>query len=402
MSTIAENIAKVAARIREAAQAAGRDPATVGLLAVSKTKPAAAVREAHAAGLRDFGENYLQEALGKQAELADLPLNWHFIGPIQSNKTRPIAEHFQWVHSVDRLKIAQRLSEQRPAGLPPLNVCLQVNVSGEASKSGCAPEDLPALAEAVKQLPNLRLRGLMAIPEPTAERAAQHAAFARLRELLLDLNLGLDTLSMGMSDDLEAAIGEGATWVRIGTALFGARDYSAPAVKESPMSTPRIAFIGAGNMAASLIGGLRAQGVPAAQIRASDPGAEQRAKIAGEFAIDVVESNAEAVADADVVVLSVKPQAMKSVCQALAPALKPEQLIVSIAAGIPCASLEAWLGQPRPVVRCMPNTPALLRRAPAGCTPTRRSAPRNASRPGSCCPRWASPCGWTTKRRSTR
>ena len=229
MSTIAENIAKVAARIREAAQAAGRDPATVGLLAVSKTKPAAAVREAHAAGLRDFGENYLQEALGKQAELADLPLNWHFIGPIQSNKTRPIAEHFQWVHSVDRLKIAQRLSEQRPAGLPPLNVCLQVNVSGEASKSGCAPEDLPALAEAVKQLPNLRLRGLMAIPEPTAELAAQHAAFARLRELLLDLNLGLDTLSMGMSDDLEAAIGEGATWVRIGTALFGARDYGAPA-----------------------------------------------------------------------------------------------------------------------------------------------------------------------------
>ncbi|HBO1684974.1 TPA: YggS family pyridoxal phosphate-dependent enzyme [Pseudomonas aeruginosa] len=229
MSTIAENIAKVAARIREAAQAAGRDPATVGLLAVSKAKPAAAVREAHAAGLRDFGENYLQEALGKQAELADLPLNWHFIGPIQSNKTRPIAEHFQWVHSVDRLKIAQRLSEQRPAGLPPLNVCLQVNVSGEASKSGCAPEDLPALAEAVKQLPNLRLRGLMAIPDPTAERAAQHAAFARLRELLLDLNLGLDTLSMGMSDDLEAAIGEGATWVRIGTALFGARDYGAPA-----------------------------------------------------------------------------------------------------------------------------------------------------------------------------
>ncbi len=141
-------------------------------------------------------------------------MNWHFIGPIQSNKTRPIAEHFQWVHSVDRLKIAQRLSEQRPAGLPPLNVCLQVNVSGEASKSGCAPEDLPALAEAVKQLPNLRLRGLMAIPEPTAERAAQRAAFARLRELLLDLNLGLDTLSMGMSDDLEAAIGEGATWVR--------------------------------------------------------------------------------------------------------------------------------------------------------------------------------------------
>ncbi len=197
----------------------------------------------------------------------------------------------------------------------------------------------------------------MAIPEPTAERAAQHVAFARLRELLLDLNLGLDTLSMGMSDDLEAAIGEGATWVRIGTALFGApRLRRAGFLKESPMSTPRIAFIGAGNMAASLIGGLRAQGVPAARDPRQRPGAEQRAKIAGEFAIDVVESNAEAVADADVVVLSVKPQAMKAVCQALAPALKPEQLIVSIAAGIPCASLEAWLGQPRPVVRCMPNT----------------------------------------------
>ena len=227
MSTIAENIAKVAARIREAAQAAGRDPATVGLLAVSKT-PAAAVREAHAAGLRDFGENYLQEALGKQAELADLPLNWHFIGPIQSNKTRPIAEHFQWVHSVDRLKIAQRLSE-RPAGLPPLNVCRRSTSAAKPASPAAPPRTCRPLAEAVKQLPNLRLRGLMAIPEPTAERAAQHAAFARLRELLLDLNLGLDTLSMGMSDDLEAAIGEGATWVRIGTALFGARDYGAPA-----------------------------------------------------------------------------------------------------------------------------------------------------------------------------
>ncbi len=228
MSTIAKNIAKVRTRIREAAQACGRDPETVGLLAVSKTKPAAAVREAHACGQRDFGENYLQEALNKQAELSDLALTWHFIGPIQSNKTRPIAEHFAWVHSVDRLKIAQRLSEQRPAHLPPLNICLQVNVSGEASKSGCAPEELPALALAVSQLPNLRLRGLMTIPEPTRDVAQQHAACARLRQLRDDLNLGLDVLSMGMSDDLEAAIAEGATWVRIGTALFGARDYGAP------------------------------------------------------------------------------------------------------------------------------------------------------------------------------
>lgn len=228
MSTIAKNIAKVRTRIREAAQACGRDPESVGLLAVSKTKPAAAVREAHACGQRDFGENYLQEALNKQAELSDLALTWHFIGPIQSNKTRPIAEHFAWVHSVDRLKIAQRLSEQRPAQLPPLNICLQVNVSGEASKSGCAPEELAPLALAVSQLPNLRLRGLMTIPEPTRDVAQQHAACARLRQLRDDLNLELDVLSMGMSDDLEAAIAEGATWVRIGTALFGARDYGAP------------------------------------------------------------------------------------------------------------------------------------------------------------------------------
>lgn len=227
MSTIAENIAKVRVRIREAEQAKNRTPDSVQLLAVSKTKPAAAIREAFACGLADFGENYLQEALLKQTELADLPLTWHFIGPIQSNKTRPIAEHFDWVHSVDRLKVAQRLSEQRPANLPPLNVLLQVNVSGEDSKSGCSPAELPALAQAVAQLPHLKLRGLMAIPEPTEDIAAQHAAFARLRELMQALNLGLDTLSMGMSHDLEAAIGEGATWVRIGTALFGARDYGA-------------------------------------------------------------------------------------------------------------------------------------------------------------------------------
>ncbi|WAC46527.1 YggS family pyridoxal phosphate-dependent enzyme [Pseudomonas sp. SL4(2022)] len=224
MSTIAENIAKVGARIREAAQASQRDYAAVGLLAVSKTKPAAAIREAFAAGVPDFGENYLQEALEKQTELSDLPLTWHFIGPIQSNKTKPIAEHFAWVHSVDRLKIAQRLSDQRPIGMPPLNICLQVNVSGEASKSGCHPDELTALAHAVTQLPNLRLRGLMTIPEPTDDPSEQRAAFARLRELQHDLNLGLDSLSMGMSHDLEAAIAEGATWVRIGTALFGARD----------------------------------------------------------------------------------------------------------------------------------------------------------------------------------
>ena len=226
MSTIETMIAKVRARIREAAQACGRDPEQVRLLAVSKTHPAAAIRAAYACGQVDFGENYLQEALAKQQELADLPLRWHFIGPIQSNKTRAIATHFDWVHSVDRLKIAQRLAEQRPEELPPLNICLQVNISGEASKSGCAPEELPALAEAAAQLPRLKLRGLMAIPEPTDDVAAQRAAFARLRELQAGLPYELDTLSMGMSHDLESAIAEGATWVRIGTAVFGARDYS--------------------------------------------------------------------------------------------------------------------------------------------------------------------------------
>lgn len=225
MSTIADNVLRVSARIDAAAHAVQRDPASIGLLAVSKTKPAEAVREAFAAGISEFGENYLQEALGKQEQLTDLPLTWHFIGPIQSNKTRAIAEHFAWVHSVDRLKIAQRLSEQRSADLPPLNICIQVNVSGEASKSGCAPADLPALATAIAALPRLTLRGLMAIPEPTEDRAQQDAAFATVRTLQESLNLPLDTLSMGMSHDLESAVAQGATWVRIGTALFGARDY---------------------------------------------------------------------------------------------------------------------------------------------------------------------------------
>src|SRR5476649_2124274 len=182
MSTIADNISTLGERINAAARAVQRDENSIHLLAVSKTKPAQAVREAYAAGMHDFGENYLQEALGKQAQLTDLPLSWHFIGPIQSNKTRAIAENFAWVHSVDRLKIAQRLSEQRPAGLPPLNICIQVNVSGEASKSGCTPDDLPALAAAINGLPNLKLRGLMAIPEPTedcdAERCICHRAHA--------------------------------------------------------------------------------------------------------------------------------------------------------------------------------------------------------------------------------
>ncbi|WP_459625559.1 YggS family pyridoxal phosphate-dependent enzyme, partial [Burkholderia sp. 3C] len=190
-------------------------------------------RDAHAAGQRAFGENYVQESLDKIAALAALrdTLEWHFIGPLQSNKTRPVAEQFDWVHSVDRLKIAQRLAEQRPAHLPPLNVCVQVNVSGEASKSGVEPAEAAALARAVAALPSLRLRGLMAIPEPAGDLDTQRAPHRRLRELFDTLNAGglaLDTLSMGMSADLEAAVLEGATLVRVGTAIFGARDYSTP------------------------------------------------------------------------------------------------------------------------------------------------------------------------------
>ena len=198
------------------------------LLAVSKTCPGVSVRAAVAAGQRDFGENYVQEALAKIAELGDLraDLRWHLIGPLQSNKAREVAAHFDWVHSIDRMKLAQRLSDLRPADLPPLQVCLQVNISGEASKSGVAPEEALALAHAVATLPRLKLRGLMAIPEPADDLAAQRAPYRTLRRLFEAMNaegLALDTLSIGMSADLEAAIAEGATWVRIGTAIFGSR-----------------------------------------------------------------------------------------------------------------------------------------------------------------------------------
>ena len=228
MTTISANLQAVRARIAAAAELAGRAVDEVRLLAVSKTFPPQRVREAAAAGQRDFGENYVQEALGKIGALGDLGLEWHFIGPLQSNKTRPVAEHFEWVHGIERLKIAERLSAARGAERPPLQVCLQVNVSGEASKSGVSPGDTAALARALAALPNLRLRGLMAIPEPTGDMALARRRFAALRELRDALNregLALDTLSMGMSHDLEAAILEGATIVRVGTAIFGERHY---------------------------------------------------------------------------------------------------------------------------------------------------------------------------------
>jgi pyridoxal phosphate enzyme (YggS family) len=228
MTGIASNLQDTRARIAAACAAAGRPVPDVTLLAVSKTFGPEDVREAHAAGQRAFGENYVQEALDKIAALADLraQLEWHLIGPLQSNKTRVVAETFDWVHAVDRLKIAERLSAQRPAHLPPLQVCLQVNVSGEASKSGVAPGEVAALAAQVAALPRLRLRGLMSIPEPAADFEAQRAPHRELRALLQALcrqGLQLDTLSMGMSADLEAAVAEGATLVRIGTAIFGGR-----------------------------------------------------------------------------------------------------------------------------------------------------------------------------------
>jgi hypothetical protein len=234
MSTITENLHHVHRRIAAACTAAQRPVQSVTLLAVSKTFGADAVREAHAAGQRAFGENYVQEALDKIQALGALrsQLEWHLIGPLQSNKTRAVAEAFDWVQSVDRLKIAERLSAQRPAALPPLQVCLQVNVSGEASKSGVAPAEAPALARAVAALPGLRLRGLMAIPEPVDDPQAQHRPhreLAALLQRLRDDGLALDTLSMGMSADLEAAVAEGATMLRIGSAIFGARVHPASA-----------------------------------------------------------------------------------------------------------------------------------------------------------------------------
>ena len=212
----------------------------ISLVAVSKTQPAAVIRTAFAAGQKLFGENYVQEAIEKQGELADLDIEWHFIGPIQSNKTQQIAQHFNWVHGIDRLKIAQRLNDARDAGMPPLQVCIQVNISGEHSKSGILPAQVAELAKAVQALPRLRLRGLMAIPAPSADPAFLHGQFADVREIYQRLNdqgFALDTLSMGMSDDFAIAIAEGATIVRIGSAIFGAR--SKPATGSTPPDQPQ-------------------------------------------------------------------------------------------------------------------------------------------------------------------
>ena len=231
MSSIANNIATTLDRIRDAEQLAKRDHGSVTLLAVSKTKPVELMRAAYDAGQRHFGENYLQDALPKMEQLAELDICWHFIGPLQSNKSRAVAEQFDWFHSLDRLKIAQRLSDQRPVDKAPLNVCIQVNISAEESKSGVMPEQVAELAEQIQLLPGLQLRGLMAIPSASLDASGQAQAFARMRQLLEQLQasaqlngLQLDTLSMGMSADLDVAVAQGSTMVRIGTAIFGARD----------------------------------------------------------------------------------------------------------------------------------------------------------------------------------
>lgn len=229
MTTISANLQAVLARISEAARNCGRSPEEIGLLAVSKTWPASCVEEAARAGQKAFGENYVLEGVDKVRNAARPDLEWHFIGPLQSNKTRPVAEAFQWVHSVDRIKIAERLSQQRPDHLPPLQVCLQVNISNEDTKSGIPVEEVATLARQVTHLPRLRLRGLMTIPAPSSDLEMQRLPFRRLRELFEQLNregLALDTLSMGMSNDIEAAIAEGATLVRVGTAIFGERNGS--------------------------------------------------------------------------------------------------------------------------------------------------------------------------------
>ena len=282
-------------------------------------------------------------------------LEWHLIGPVQSNKTRAAAERFDWVQSVDRAKIARRLSEQRPANLAPLNVLIEVNLSGETSKSGVSAEDAAELARAVAGLPRLRLRGLMAIPAPSRDQAVRRARFRAVRELFERLRaqgLALDTLSMGMSDDMEAAIAEGATMVRIGSAIFGAR----AKVRERGM---KIAFLGGGNMAGALIGGLLAQGFDAGAISVVEVSAAARDNLAAQHNVRVSTAPDAATLESDTLVLAVKPQDMHAALASFGGAIGAK-LVISIAAGLRLADLSRWLGGHRRLVRCMPNTPALI------------------------------------------
>ena len=344
-------------RIVDATRAAGRAAGSVRLLAVSKTFSAADVRAVHGLGQRAFGENYVQEAIDKRTILADLPdLEWHLIGPLQANKARAAAAAFDWVETIDRPRIADRLSAARAAQRPPLNVLVQVNVSGEATKSGVDPAAALELARYVATLPNLRLRGIMGIPEPTANAERLREQFRALRacfDACRAAGLAVDTLSMGMSADLELAIAEGATEVRLGTAIFGARRGG---------GNLKVTFVGGGNMASAIIGGLISRGAAAADLRVVEPLDAQRERLAARFPGLGLHAAATAAAidGADLVVLAVKPQQMRDAARQLAPSVDSVALVLTIAAGVRCADLARWLGGYRRIVRAMPNTPALI------------------------------------------
>ena len=356
MIGVTEKLAKTNALLSDLCARYGRARESVALVAVSKKQPAEAIRAVAQTGHRDIGENYVAEGIDKQRALGDIDgLRWHFIGQLQANKTRAVAEHFDVVHTVARLKIAERLSAQRPHYAPPLEVLIQVNIDDEASKGGVSPDELAVLADAVATLPRLSLSGLMCLPRPSSGLDAQRAPFRRLATLAADLrrrfDLPLAQLSMGMSGDLEAAIAEGATAVRVGTAIFG----PSPCMSAEPI----IAFVGGGNMAVALISGMLARDETLG-IVVAEPAEQQRERLAGRFpGIALTDNNVAAVTAAKLVFLATKPDVLPTVCTELQDAaLTLDRTFVSIAAGVRLANLARWLGPARALLRAMPNQPA--------------------------------------------
>lgn len=370
MNTFYDSLQAIHARIAQAKAQVGRND-TVQLCAVSKAQSAEKIRLAYEAGQTIFGENYVQEAIAKQAELQDCDIEWHFIGPIQSNKTQLIAQHFDWVHSVDRVKVAERLANARPDGMPPINICIQINSSEEASKSGASSDEMFELAKAISALPPLKLRGVMAIPAPTQNKALQHQQFKQVHKAFTALQqagFAVDTLSIGMSDDFEAAIAEGATIVRIGSAIFGARQttkYSSESIWTMQGNAPfKLGFVGGGNMASAMIVGLKQQQFDPQSILVIELDADKRLSLENTFGVKTSDQLTD-VASNDVIILAVKPQQLKTLASSLAPLLK-QQLIISIAAGIRIEDLSRWLGNYTSVVRAMPNTPAQIQAGVTG------------------------------------
>ncbi len=353
--TIAANVRRIRRRMDEAARRSGRDPASVHLVAVSKTHPSTLIREAAAAGCGEFGENYLQEALDKISELAALDATWHFIGAIQANKTRPIAEHFQWVHTVSRTRIAERLSRQCPAGKT-LDVTIQVNVDADPAKAGVAPSEAASLLAAIGGLDNLRVRGLMTVLHPDSPPRAGYGRLAELFEALRSRS----PRTMGYSvhgDERRLQRGHRGGCHPRTHRQRSVRPPSADLIRRIPVNDVTIAFVGAGNMARSLASGLIGAGVAAEAIRAADPEPDQRQRLE-ELGITTFEQNQRAVTGADAVVLAVKPQVLSRVLASLT--VNAGQLLISIAAGVPVAALSALTAPGTAIVRCMPNTPALL------------------------------------------